>query len=543
MPKYWTKTKEAEAQLDLNRDQFCGSLRIRILERNQDLDESARERVTDAGSAFLDKLCRERGLGVAQNLATSSVDQASLRTVSLVQHLPDYLAMCKTRAEAFAVVHLVADILTRPTEEEAVFLGLLCQAYFGQHLVGASETLAKVDLDLISGTCYVLDASVLVRLLAEGSKFHEFAANLIGDLVTCGAILTTTSLFLKETVEHAHWAARLIDSHGEDSQQVIAALRGLGGYRANQFLLGYFLGSLPDTNFTEYLGRMLGMDKSDRITSEVVADRLTSLGIQSLSFDGWEGFDQDCLVQIETVRQEIYQRRFDQGTYKHERQIQAEAEVAIIVDGIRGGGKLQPPGAKAQYAFFLSSTRVVDRLPNLERQICLFPGSLAQWLWSSQATSPRHAELVFQQLLWELAQGGVEFVDRKTLLRRFSGVIEVAETDLKTSISSRRECLVEKYGPDPANVFTDADPLDFPRLADEVQQEALTKMAAALKAAKKQAREARAAGKISEKERDELARLRANQKERRRKAERKRRAAQSKPGKKQSRQKKKKKKR
>ena len=542
MPEYWTKTEEAKAQLDLTRDQFFGSLRVRSLEHNPNLDESARERVTDAGSAFLEKLCRERGLGVAQNLATSSVDQASLRTVSLIQHLPDYLAMCTARAEAFAVVHLVADILTKPTEAEARFLGLLCQAYFGQHLVGASETLAKIDLDLISGTCYMLDASVLVCLLSEGSESHEFAANLIEDLVTRGAILTTTSLFLEETAEHAHWAARLIDRHGEHSQQVIAALRGLGGYRVNQFLLGYFLGSLPDTNFTEYLGRMLGMDKSASITSKVVADRLTSLGIQSLNFDSWEGFDQSCLVQRETIRQKIDQRRFEQGTYRHERQTQAEAEVAIIVDGIRGG-KLQPPGAKAQDAFFLSSTRVVDRLPNLERRICLFPEGLAQWLWSSQATSPRHAELVFQQLLWELAQGGVEFVDRKTLLRRFSGVIEAAETDLKTSISSRREYLVEKYGPDPAKAFKDADPLDLPRLADEVRQEALTNMEEELKATEKRARAMQAAGKISQKDRDELARLRADQKERRGKAQRKRRAAQSKPGKKQRRQKKKKKKR
>ena len=383
MPEYWTKTEAAEAQLDLTRDQFCGSIRVRVLERNPDLDESARERVTDAGSAFLDKLCRERGLGVAQNLATSSVDQASLRTVSLVQHLPDYLAMCKTQAEAFAVVHLVADILTRPTEDEKTFLGLLCQAYFGQQLVGASETLAKVDLDLISGTCYMLDASVLVCLLSEGGAGHEFAANLIRDLVNCGAILTTTSLFLEETAEHARWAARLIDRHGEHSQQVIAALRGLGAYRANQFLLGYFLGSMPDTNFTEYLGRMLGMDKSDRITSEVVADRLTSLGIQSISFNGWEGFDQDCLVKREEIRQEIVRRRYEKGTYKHDRQTQAEAEVAIIVDGVRSG-KLQPPGAEVQDAFFISSTRVVDRLPNLERRICLFPK-----VWRSGSGVPK----------------------------------------------------------------------------------------------------------------------------------------------------------
>ena len=57
----------------------------------------------------------------------------------------------------------------------------------------------------------------------------------------------------------------------------------------------------------------------------------------------------------------------------------------------------------------------------------------------------------------------MSLLDRATLLRRFSGVIEAAETDLKTSISSRREYLVEKYGPDPAAAFMNADPLDLPR--------------------------------------------------------------------------------
>ena len=538
--EYRTKTATAEAQIDLKKDQICASLVARVVKWNLDLDDTAQKRVVNAGFAFLDKLCRERGLGVAQNLATSSVEQASRRTASLVQHLPESLATCTTRDEAFAVVHLAVDILTKPTEAEAAYLGLLCQAYFGQHLIGASETLAKVDLDLISGTCYVLDASVLVCLLSEGSEVHEFASNLIADLSTRGAILTTTSLFLEETAEHAHWAANLIEKYGDGSPQIIAALSGLEGYRRNQFLRGYFLGALPDTSFTGYLGRILGAEKSADITSDLVEDRLESLGIKSLSFNEWEGLEKDCLVKRETIRLEIHQRRAELGTYKHDRQTQAEAEVAIIVDGIRRG-TLQPPGAEAQDAFFLSSTRVVDRLPNLERRICLFPEGLAQWLWSSQVTSSRHAELVFQQLLWELAQGGIEFVDRATLLHRFSGVIEAAEIDLKTSISSRREYLVEKYGPNPIDSFTDADPLDFPRLASEVQQEALIKMEESLKASKKRELEARATVKMGEKDLNELVRLRENQKKKRLKAQKKQRAAQSMVGKKRRRQKKKKK--
>ena len=102
---------------------------------------------------------------------------------------------------------------------------------------------------------------------------------------------------------------------------------------------------------------------------------------------------------------EIEARRQKRGTYKHERQIRAEAEVAIVVDGVRSG-KLQPAVGQAKDAYFVSNTRVVDELPDLDGRICLLPEGLAQWLWSAKSTSARHADLVFQQLMWELAQGG-----------------------------------------------------------------------------------------------------------------------------------------
>jgi hypothetical protein len=411
------------------------------------------------------------------------------------------------------------------------FLGLLCQAYFGQHLVGASERLAKVDLDLIAGTCYVLDASVLVCLLAEGGEVHEFTSSLVSDLVGSGAVLTTTDLFVDEAAEHARWALRLVERHGEQSQEVIAALRCLGGYRPNQFLRGYFLGSTPDASFRAYLGRVLAAGKSDRITNRVVEDRLCALGIQALRFDGWTGFDQKFLTKRQKVQEEIHERRSRKGTYKHDRQTKAEAEVALIVNGIRRR-ELQPPGASARDAFFVSSTRVVDRLPDLERRICLLPEGLAQWLWSSQTTSSRHAGLVFEQLLWELAQGGIEFVDRATLLRRFSGVVEAAETDLKAAVRDRREYLVDKYGPNPESAFADADPLDIPRLASEVQHEAIARMEREVKAARRREEAAKDAVAMSEKDRAELAVLRARRSEKRRKAEKQRRAAQSRKGKK-----------
>jgi hypothetical protein len=532
-PEYEKKTVKAQATLELARDRFLGSLAERAGSQIPVLEATAQTRVAATVARFLDDLCRQRGLGVAQNLVTSDVEQASRRTVALLQKLPEYLGTCSNRDEAIAAVCVTSELLTRPTEAEAAFLGLLCQCYFGQHLVGASDRLAKVDLDLIKGTCYLLDASVLVCLLAPGSQVHEFTAKLVEDLRRHGAVLATTDLFLDEVAEHANWALRLVTQHGEHSFEIMAALRGLGGYRSNQFLEGFYLGAVKGGSFSSYLANALATAKSDKITPDVLVGRLTSYGIAALAFQEWSGFDQSLFAERDVLQREIDRRRVGRGTYKRPRQTQAEAEVAIVVDRIRSR-QLQPPGAQATDAFFLSSTRVVDCLPGLQRRISLLPEGLAQWLWCSEGASQKHAELVFEQLLWELAQEGVEFVDRKTLLRRFSGVVEAGKEDLALAIKDRREYLVAKYGPDPASAFSSTDPLDIPWTAKDVQKEALDRMQKAVASAQEAERLARTAAKITEKERQELNRFKAKKESRHKDAERKKRAAESRPGKKKS---------
>ncbi len=529
-PDHQSKTEEAEAQLQLTRDRFRSSVEGRVSNHTSELQKVARGRTGKAVEAFFDQLCRERGLGVAQNLATSDSDLASRRTVSLVQQLPEHLAICETRDEALVAINVAADILTRPNEAESLFLGMLCQAYFGQHLARASVTLAQVDLDLVAGTCYLLDASVLICLLADGGAAHRFTKNLVENLASSGALLATTDLFVNETAEHATWAARLVRRVGEQSHELINALRCRDGYRPNQFLDGYFLTTQPDASFAAYIRRLLKVDDSDDFTRDTVADRLAEHGIRTLQFDEWVGFNDDYLARREEIQREISERRSDKGTYKHNRQVQAEAEVALIVDGLRSGA-LQLPDKEANDGFFVSSTRVVDRLPNLKRRICLLPEGLAQWMWSSQATSPKHADLVFEQLLWELSQGGIEFVDRATLLTKFSGVVEASELELRASVTDRREYLIDKYGPDPAQAFSDADPLDVPRLAIEVHKEALHQMESKLSAAQAREVAAKKVAKLTEKDLHELAILRGEKRERRKKADRQRRAAASKMGK------------
>lgn len=536
-PEYERKTASAQAKLELARDHFLGSMRERINKLIPALEGDAQARIVGAVSKFLEELCRKSGLGVAQNLATRDDSQASRRNVALLQQLPQYLSICASRTEAIAGVHITSDLLSRPNEAETRFLGLLCQCYFGQHLVGASDRLSRVDLDLIAGTCYVLDASVLVCVLAEGGQPHGFALKLIQDLKRCGAILVTTDRFVDEVAEHANWALRLVAQNGEYSSEIIDALRCSRGYRPNLFLQGFYLGGSKDRSLASYIARILGTTKTEHVSTSVLASALRAHGIEVLSFDGWVGFDQMLFAERDLLQLEIMRRRKERGTYKHPRQTQAEAEVALVVDRLRSR-HLQPPGSTATDAFFLSSTRVVDRLPSLQRRITLLPEGLAQWLWSCEAISPRHAALVFEQLLWELAQEGVEFVDRRTLLRKFSGVVEAAKDELTSAIKDRREYLVDKYGPNPEKAFADADPLDFPWIAKDVQKEALDRMAQRLAEAQKREEVILAGAKIADRERSELARLRTKQEQRHKKALRKKRAAKSRKGRKQGRKKK-----
>ena len=530
-PAYNNKASEAKARLELLRDRFLASLRGRLDHETSSPAADRAGAVVGLVARFLEDLCRERGLGVAQNLASADKTLMARRTVALLQGLPEKLKACASHDEALMAINLTSDILTGPTTAESAFLGMLCQGYFGQHLVGASERLSKVDLDLIAGTCYVLDASFLICLLAEGAEVQQFAARLVDDLTRLGAVLTTSDLLVDEVMEHANWALRLVGKHGENSADVLDALRGRGGYRANQFLKGFFLGSMTDVSFTAYITRVIGRAASGQVSPDDVVRTLARLGIEVVEFSKWEHFASDKYAERARLQEEIGARRRERRTYKHDRQTQAEAEVAIIVDAIRRGS-LQPPGRSSTDAFFLSSTRVVDELPGLDRRISLLPEGLAQWIWSRHPASERHSELVFEQLLWELTQEGLEFVNRSALLRKFSGIVEVAREGLDSAVRERREYLVELYGPDPAAAFSEVDPLDLPGIARGVNRDALTRMEQRVAEAQRREAAAREAAKVSEKDREELIRLRAKQKVRHKKAMKNKQAVASRPGRK-----------
>jgi hypothetical protein len=527
-PSYREKILDAQAALDLERDQFRQSIQRRVAPSK--LSPEGTSRVVTCVGDFFENLCRSRGLGVAQNLATGNEEQASLRAVSLIHDLHEHIAQCDSRTEAHAAIALAVSVLTAPADAERGYLGRLTQAYFGQHLAGGSQRLLSIDLKLISDSTYLLDASVVLCALAPGSKNFGFTSELIDSLRTTGAKLGTTDLFLEEIVEHANWALRLVQRHGENSQEVLDAARCLRGYRPNLFLTGYLSGPDSTISFVSYLSDAFGSPVAKRVEHDQVVEKLEQIGIAVLKFEDWRGFEQELFDRRSTLQREIAKRRANLGTFRHDRQTKAEAEVALIIDLVRSQKLAHPDGQTAD-AFFASSTRVVEGLPGLARRITILPEGLAQWMWGCDFSSKDHSHLLFEQLLFELAADGVEFVDRQNLLRRFSGVIEAAHADIEAAVRDRRDYLVDKYGPDPKAAFADADPLDIPRFANEIGAEVLARMEEAVKVARRREAEATDRAKLSDKDRQELQKHRDRQKAKHKKQKSKERAAASNPSK------------
>ena len=69
--------------------------------------------------------------------------------------------------------------------------------------------------------------------------------------------------------------------------------------------------------------------------------------------------------------------------------------------------------------FFLTESPILDGLVGRPQRLCIRPGSLYQWLLSTIPFTDDMAANVFDHLLLELVDSGVQFVPRGQIIRAF----------------------------------------------------------------------------------------------------------------------------
>jgi hypothetical protein len=517
---------EGSAAAQLSRDQFAASLETRVLKIDGTVHARA---VATVAADFFEHIARDRGLGLAQNLASVDALTVRHRAVALIQDLPKWFAKCASRQQTLVLVQVIADVLRMPNNHEREYLGLLTQAYFGRHLCGID--LESIDLrrQLLGETVFVCDSHFLIPLLAKGSVGHAYASELLDLIKKSSSKLVATELLLVEAMEHADFAVKLVKQHGENSARVLDATRGAHGFRSNAFLEGFFSDRASNSGlrFLSYLGEVFKGRVDEGFTLPLVKSAAERLGIYAGRLNDWHGFDARFFTSRQELEEEITRRRYNHGTFKHERQVAAEAEVAMMISAIRLK-EISAPGHNSTNGFFLSHSRVIDNLQGLPSRLTISPESLYQWLLTVRAISPEQARALFDQLLYDMAETGHQIFPRDKILQSFSGVIEASRDSIARVVTEHREVVLQIYGEDPSKAFSEIDPLELPDAAEQIKLDVLrqTEQLRVEESIKR-----RRAEKIAQEAADELAsllRLKAKQQQKRRKSKKKQRAAKSK---------------
>lgn len=516
-----------QGKAELLREQFVASLQSRV---NTLLDSASEvSRVTKVLSEFFEECMCKRGLGVALAWQGASANARRSHMTALLQHLPDHIETLNSIGEVEATIYAVEDILANPSKAEEIYLGMRMQAEFIVQLLAFSPELVATRARQMAETVFLLDSSVLIPLLAEGTAGHPSTRQLTKSLLELGATLATTEDFVQELAGHAIWASKIMATDGPHSTRVIAASLGRSGFRQNLFLAG-FLSEIADgsasLDFGNYLDRICGSRHAHSGRTSAFATACEDRGIAVRGFANWEGFKEDLWADREAAREEIERLRRQQGNYRGDLQVRAEAGARVLIQFLRSG-ELGIVGRRFGQALFVSNSRVVDFGLHQGEWVTMRADSVLQWIGTLSGAPPDQLACLVDGLLWELAQDGFEIVDRERLLRVFAPTVDASVQHLSEQLEEYKKLSAEKYGVNPRHAFAEA--LDAPL----VERALLVQRASSAEEQRDRERIEKLAAqnraKLSTKEIEELARLRARQAERRRRAEQRSRAARSKP--------------
>ena len=514
-------TRSAAAKGEVARDAFIASIRALSDERLSGRPADVINRTVAIISNFFEGLAKSRGLGLAQTIVSNGSPNNALRATALMKTLPDHLAACANQDEAFAVIDLVTRILQKPDQAISRHLGLYTQAYFAQHILGAADAVRAISRERLRGSCFVLDGTILLRLVATGQRENPSVVELLGLLVEHKAKIVTIRRFVQEAWEHADWAWRLAKKFGDDSVEMLDAARGANGYTANVLLEGY--AATTSQSFGAYLKAAFDIASLPLSVAGTTA-KFVGLGVEIVDIATLPGSSAATTALCAKVTEEVKASR---GlSYTHPRQTGAEAEAGAIVKGIRTKELSLLSGPCAD-AFFVSRTRAVDRVPSLNMRVSISPDALTQWLWSSRPFGDDEARILFEQLLWELSDSGIRFVQDDVVSCRFSGMVDVAAGTLRRVAADHEDVVNSRYGAGFTEELEAASRLEFPRLARMVSDGAIGEMRKRMDHAERARAAAERNARLGGKEREELELLRAKEKERKRKALHRERSAQN----------------
>src|SRR5579863_600640 len=514
-------------------EQFASSLEERARRIRGD-DQPSAQRVARAAESFLSSCIEHRALGVAMTFYSPTVEFRKFHIVALLQNLHEFMAQLDNNEEALALVELIQEFLAQPTEAESRYIGVALQAKFSVTLLGYDHDLVQSRLRQLSGTLFLMDASVMIHLLARSSVGHASARSILDRLQQVNARLATTDRLITEVAEHARWARDHIKTRSGLTPEVLIAATGHAGLHQNLFMDG-FLREVTEKgksfDFDGYLDGVCEDPRGHNATDDVFQTAIERLGIPSRNLNQWDGFTTDLYAERDEIAEAIAERREQHKTFRHGRQVQAEAEALIIVEKLREH-VFAPDAAQAEDAYFISNTRAIDQVKKASLPVTMRPGSLLQWLNTLTPSDARELSGLVSALLWEMSENGFTIVDKKHIQNTFSPLISASEGELKEELAANRTLMANRYGETAERAFSELRGIEVPMVLHSIYAQRASDLEKELKTLTVARQAALSRVGLDDEERQEYLRLKAKQQDKHRRAKSKRRAAESGQGKK-----------
>ncbi len=432
--------------------------------------------------------------------------------------------------EARILVNLVLDVLGSPGEAERRYLGLLLQAQFGVHLLGYSPETLRIRANEVAKTLFLLDSTTLIPLLARSSAGHRSARLLIDKLRLLGATVATTTMLVEEAAEHANWPilASVVSEQGSITVETAKAAAGRAGFRSNTFLDGFLVDASEGritANYYAYLDAICGISVG-KIALNRAFEGAIKAQMNVVRFGDWKGFEPEELVERNETKDEIAAKRKASGTYRHDRQVKAEAEALLIIRDVRTR-KLNFSERGLTSAFFVSRTRVIDDVFGSGLPVTMREESILQWFSTLSPCTVDELACLVDGLLWEMSERNLSVVNRQRLQTVFSPLIAASKEQRREELEKHKALIAGRYGEEGVRAFREARDLDLPVVMESYYAQKSQELERSVAAEKARRLAAERTAALKENERAELERYRAKKKQKQMQAEQKKRARSS----------------
>lgn len=501
-----------KTERDLLRETFERRCRLFLRREYPNLNDESAKSVMDALQIGLVRAYEKRGMEIARSAFSNDVVNVSDAT-DILETINRASSGVSGNDQRLAFADLMIEVVLRPDEEMKEYLAALSQGYFAYHALGLEPRCSRKRLDMAKENKWVLDSSIILPILALDCLNHRYAEDLLKRMQNLGFRCYTTERLFQETREHAWWAINNFADIPPDDLDLLQAAMAGPGYKQNLFLDGYIKWSRAQgaPSFHQYMSECLGSDYRKDLPGSIKSS-MEYWEIEIMNFSQWPGFSEELWSERDDIAIEIEKLRKRYGTYKGESQCIAEAEVVLVTEI----GK----------AAFLSQSGILNELRRAKPRMTWRPEAMYRFL-ALFSSAPTDIDLLYECMIQDFYYGGFDIIDKGVISKYVTPMIRQARMQLNQESGRYEQALGKKRFIELRRGFERVPDEQKPFYSMQFAFYVATQEIRKREAAEERATQAEETKLLADKERDELARLRAEKAERRRRAEKKRRRTES----------------